>query len=102
VATGSLCGEKSSGISLWGRRVLIRVGEVELLSGELFGCQFLSPDLNERRHTGGIDSEAVSDQVIVGTHLVQTQSDPIGPREVIKVGRLHGSSVPDRALRHSQ
>jgi hypothetical protein len=95
---GTLCGKESPGIALLRGRALIRIGEAELLSGSLFGCQFLSTNLNECRHTGGIDSEAVSDEIVVGTHLVQTQPDPISPRKVIRVGRLHGSSVPETGL----
>jgi hypothetical protein len=55
----TLCGKASAGIALLGRRALIRLGQVQLQSGSLFGCQFLSTNLNECRHADGIDSEAV-------------------------------------------
>ena len=85
-----------------GRRTRIRIRPVNALLESLFGRQLASTDLDEGRHAGGVHSEAVANEVIVCSQFPQTQSDPIGPREVIKVGRLHGSSVPDRALRHSQ
>jgi len=58
-------------------------------AGCLFGRQCLPTDVDEDWHTCGIDSETVRDQIIVGTHLAQPQAYPIGPGEVIGVGRLH-------------
>jgi hypothetical protein len=72
-------GTESSGISLWGPRVRIRIAEAELF-GSLARCQLLSTDLDEGRHGGGIDAETLSYEVIVSAQLLQTKSDPIGRR----------------------
>jgi hypothetical protein len=82
------------GITLWGLRVRIRIGEAEL-SRSPARCQLLSADLDEGRHARRIDAETLSYEVLIGTQLLQTKADPIGPREVIDVPRLHRSKVPD-------
>jgi hypothetical protein len=87
----------SPGVIRWVRRVRIR--EVELPSRSLARCQLLSTDLDEGRYTCGVDFEAVSDEIVVGTHLVQTQSDPIGPRQGVEFERLHRSTVPEGGKR---
>jgi len=62
-------GTESSGITLWGRRVRIRIGEAEL-SGWLTRGQLLSTDIDEGRHARGIDAEALSYEVLVGAQLL--------------------------------
>jgi hypothetical protein len=68
------------------------------VSESLIGLQLPSPDLDEGRHAGGIDSEAVSDEIIVGPELTQTQSDPIGARQVIEVGRVHSFRLAENVV----
>jgi hypothetical protein len=94
--TGALSGDESPGVICHRRRVRIPIRQVELP----FGLQLLSTDLNEGRDACRIDPEAVCDEVIVGTHVAQTEPDPIGPREVIKVGTVHLSRMP-RAQRRN-
>jgi hypothetical protein len=69
-----------------------------MLLESLLGRELLSTDLYEGRHACGIHSEAVSNQVIVGSQFPESQSDPIGPRQVVKVGRLHLSSLFETGL----
>jgi hypothetical protein len=45
----------------------------------LLRCQLLSPNLEESRYARRVDFETISDQVVVGTQVLQTQADPIGP-----------------------
>ena len=63
-----------------------------------FGGKLLSTDLYEGRHASGIHSETVGYEVVVGAQIPQTQSDPIGPRQVIKMKRLHQLRVPESGL----
>jgi hypothetical protein len=65
----------------------------DLLNASKIGSELPSTDLDEGRHGRGVDSETVSDEVIVGSEFPQMQSDPIGPRKVIEARGLHHSRV---------
>jgi hypothetical protein len=48
--------------------------------GSLIRCQLPPTDLDEGRHARGVDSQTVSNEVVVGSQLPQPQSDSVGPR----------------------
>jgi hypothetical protein len=50
-------------------RIGIRIREADPLFDTLFGFQLLPTYLDESRHACGIDSETVSDEVIIGSQL---------------------------------
>jgi hypothetical protein len=84
--------EKSATSPTYGRRV--RIQEANPPSVLPFGFQLPLTDFDEGGHARWIDTETLSDEVIVGSQFAQTQSDPVRPREVIKVRKLHRSRVP--------
>ena len=69
--------------------------EADLLPASKIGSELPSTDLDEGRYGRGVDSEAVSDEVVVGSEFAETQSDPIAPRKVIEARGLHHSRVKE-------
>jgi hypothetical protein len=61
----------------------------------LFGLELPSTDLDEGRHARWIDSETVSDEVVVSPQLPQTQSDPISTRQVTEIRGLHSFKLAE-------
>ena len=73
--------------------VSINRGVIDL-PRSLYGFQLASTDLDEARHARGIDTETFADEIVVGSQSAQAQSDPVSPRQDIKVATLHCSRVP--------
>jgi hypothetical protein len=69
--------------------------DADPLMASRIGSQLPPTDLDEGRHGRGIDSDALSDEGIVGSEFPQLQSDPVGPRETVEARGLHPSRVKE-------